>query len=225
MLKIATKREKVVINVTGEYRRMCADMQSQNDDLEIIRRVINGESQLFSMIHEKYVKIVYMHALSGLRNKQLAEETTQNVFLRVYRNLSKYDGSRGSFSTYLYEIVKSEIHTTFRNEKRSSFFRRERNNNNNIKDITNNNNTEDSIDGRTILDNKILNNQQSKYLYDCLLKLNDNEKEVLIEFYFKELGVNDIANNKNMPIGTVKSCLSRGRDKLGEMLKMIVSLI
>ena len=125
----------------------------------------------------------------------------------------------------MYEIVISEIHLTFRNEKRSSFFRREKKSDNSTQNMMNSNNTEDSIDGRVILDNKILNNQQSSYLYDCLLKLNDNEKEVLIEFYFKELGVNDIANKKNMPVGTVKSCLSRGRDKLGEMLKMIVSLI
>lgn len=191
---------------------------SQNDDVETIRRIISGEKQVFSVLYEKYQKVVYVHALSGLSNIQLAKETTQNVFTRVYRNLSQYDANRSSFSTYLYEIVKSEIYVTLRNEKRSSFFNREKKNDNNTK-------VQDSIDGREILDNKILNSQQSKYLYDCLLKLNNNEQEVLIDFYFKELGVSDIANNKNMPIGTVKSYLSRGREKLAVMLKMIISLI
>lgn len=56
-------------------------------------------------------------------------------------------------------------------------------------------------------------------LWDCVQKLSDEYRLVIVLYYYNELSLRDIANILNIPMGTVKSRLSRGREFLKQALE------
>lgn len=76
----------------------------QSSDAEIIKRCIDGDTEAFSVIVERYKKKVYGIAYGISNNCGYAEEISQEVFIRVFRSLSRFRG-RSTFSTWLYRIA------------------------------------------------------------------------------------------------------------------------
>lgn len=79
-------------------------MEPQPTDMEIIRRVLGGDRRAYAALVDRYGHMVYTLAARMLGNRELAEETAQDAFLKAYQAL---DGFRGNakFSTWLYRIT------------------------------------------------------------------------------------------------------------------------
>jgi RNA polymerase sigma-70 factor (ECF subfamily) len=75
----------------------------EGDDT-VIRRVLNGDTDAFRLIVERYQRQVLGMGLSFLRNRSDAEDFTQEVFIKAFRGLDGFQG-RARFSTWLYEIA------------------------------------------------------------------------------------------------------------------------
>ncbi|MDR3247646.1 MAG: sigma-70 family RNA polymerase sigma factor [Treponema sp.] len=77
------------------------------DDVEdryIVSRVVAGEKELFRYLVTRHQKVVYGMGWSFFRNSEDASDFVQEVFLKVYRSLSHFEG-RSRFSTWLYKIA------------------------------------------------------------------------------------------------------------------------
>ena len=74
------------------------------DDLIIVRQVVSGETELFRALVRRHERAVYGMGLSFFKNKEDASDFAQDVFLKVYRNLSQFQGN-ARFSTWLYRIA------------------------------------------------------------------------------------------------------------------------
>jgi RNA polymerase sigma-70 factor (ECF subfamily) len=74
------------------------------DDLMIVAEVVSGHKELFRLLVNRYQKIVYGMGMSFFHNSEDASDFTQEVFLKVYRNLPRFEG-RSRFSTWLYTIA------------------------------------------------------------------------------------------------------------------------
>jgi len=74
------------------------------DDLLIVSQIISGQKDLFRLLVRRHEKAVYGMGLSFFRNQEDASDFVQEVFLKVYRNLPKYEG-RSRFSTWLYKVA------------------------------------------------------------------------------------------------------------------------
>ncbi|MDR3303402.1 MAG: sigma-70 family RNA polymerase sigma factor [Treponema sp.] len=80
---------------------------SSGDDLDdqmIVAEVVSGQKELFRLLVNRHQKKVYGMGLSFFRNADDASDFTQEVFLKVYRNLARFEG-RSRFSTWLYAIA------------------------------------------------------------------------------------------------------------------------
>jgi RNA polymerase sigma-70 factor (ECF subfamily) len=74
------------------------------DDLLIVSQIVSGHKDLFRLLIRRYERSVYGMGMSFFRNGEDASDFTQEVFLKVYRSLSRFEG-RSRFSTWLYKIA------------------------------------------------------------------------------------------------------------------------
>ncbi len=80
--------------------------ESSASDLELLGRFHTGDHTAFAVLVERYQRPVYNFVLRSLRERQLAEDLTQDVFLRVIQGASGFQ-SQAKFSTWLFTIARN----------------------------------------------------------------------------------------------------------------------
>ncbi len=75
-----------------------------DEDSCLVRRFKNGDEKAFNVLFEKYKQSIYSICYRYVRNEPDARELTQDVLLKVYRNLKKFD-ERSKFFTWVYRIT------------------------------------------------------------------------------------------------------------------------
>ena len=76
------------------------------DDAEVIKKVLAGRQDLFGLILDRYQRPIFNFVYRFYGNYDLAEELTQETFLRCYQFLKSYDPKR-KFSTWLYTVARN----------------------------------------------------------------------------------------------------------------------
>lgn len=79
-------------------------MRQQQKDTELVRASRDGDKQAFAALVERYRETIFFLVRRIVGSDEEAGETTQDVFIKVYRHLDRFDG-RASFSTWLYRIA------------------------------------------------------------------------------------------------------------------------
>jgi RNA polymerase sigma-70 factor (ECF subfamily) len=74
------------------------------DDQQIVAQIVSGQKDKFRILVCRHERAVYGMGLSFFRNAEDAADFTQEVFLKAYKNLSRFEG-RSRFSTWLYKIA------------------------------------------------------------------------------------------------------------------------
>lgn len=87
------------------------------DDEETIRRVLDGQTDCFAALVEKYQKKIVGTIYHMTRDHHLSEDLGQDVFLEVYRNLPSFNPAKGSFSTWLYRIARNKTLNAIQRKK------------------------------------------------------------------------------------------------------------
>ena len=85
-------------------------------DLELVRRIKQGDEEAFREMVERYHKRVYSLAYGVLRNAEDAEETTQDAFLTLYRKVGTFDESKKFFS-WFYRVALNAAYSRARRRK------------------------------------------------------------------------------------------------------------
>jgi RNA polymerase sigma-70 factor (ECF subfamily) len=76
-------------------------------DMDIIQRVLDGDTASFELIMRRYNRRLYRVARTVLRNDADAEDVVQDAYIKAYENLRKFEG-RGAFSGWLAKIALNE---------------------------------------------------------------------------------------------------------------------
>ena len=84
-----------------------------------IQQVLAGDKQAYAHIINKYKNQLYGTILRMTKNPQDAQDLVQDAFIKVYRNLDKYDAS-GSFSSWLYRVAINHCMDEFRKKRHST---------------------------------------------------------------------------------------------------------
>lgn len=152
--------------------------------------------QALERMLSRYEKKVFGMALSMLHDAGRAEEVTQDVFVKLWQALPAFDG-RAAVSTWLYTIARNTCLTAVRAES----YRRT-----------------SSLDELSppAAPNTLVRDLE---LAQCLSRLPDTERQVIVLFYFQDRSVVEVARMLDLPEGTVKSHLHRARRALGEMME------
>jgi RNA polymerase sigma-70 factor (ECF subfamily) len=78
--------------------------ESDLNDQLIVSQIVSGQKELFRLLVRRHERTIYGMGLSFLRNYEDACDFVQDVFLKAYRSLSRFEG-RSRFSTWLYKIA------------------------------------------------------------------------------------------------------------------------
>jgi len=87
------------------------------DERALVESVLNGDIRAFEEIVDKYKNKLYSFLVKMTLSRHDAEEILQEVFIRVYNNLDKYD-DRWMFSTWIYRIAVNTCRSFIKKEKR-----------------------------------------------------------------------------------------------------------
>jgi RNA polymerase sigma-70 factor (ECF subfamily) len=84
----------------------------------LLRRAAAGDPEAFAEVYRHYHQVVYRFARAMTASPAAAEDVTQEVFVALFADLSRYDSARASFTTYLYGIVRNLSRDRLRRERR-----------------------------------------------------------------------------------------------------------
>lgn len=182
-----------------------------DNELLLIKRSIKGDVDAFEELIKDYKKVAYNIALRVLRNKEDAEDISQEALVKVYKNIGSFN-MQSTFKVWLYRIVMNTCLDHKRKKKVITYSidkPLEGDENEILHDIPDNSNNPDVI---------IQNKLESQMLYECIESLEDDFKAIIILRDLQNLAYKDIASILSCNEGTVKSRLNRARKKLKEIV-------
>ncbi len=178
-------------------------------DEELIRRFQNGEERAFNEIVMRYKDRLLNFVYRFLNDIERAEDLVQDTFLKVYTHKHSYQ-EIAKFSTWLYTIAGNLARTELRKLKRRRTY--------SISDLSYDNKQYDI----PLIDDPESNIESTNFAHNLQKAMNQlppDFKTMVILRDIQELSYEDISKIVDVPIGTVKSRINRGRLKLQSMLK------
>ena len=174
---------------------------SIGDDYSIIRQFIDGDKSSFQILVKRHKEKVRNIIYITMNNSALVDDIAQDVFITVYKNL-KYFRFESQFTTWLYRITVNRCKDYLRKMNVRRIFSP-------IED-----GTEISEYSTPVEDNDI-----SRIVMDAISKLPIKLRMPLILKDIEGFSYQEISESLNCEMGTVKSRIFRGREKLKEILQ------
>ena len=195
---------------------MSAKTETIHSDDLLIERIKAGDMAAYNDIVARYYDRIFARVSQLLKNKQDAEEVTQDAFIRAHRGLENFRGD-ASFSTWLYQIATNLAHNRY-----WYWFRRKRDQSISLDHPL-------TDDGSLTLENVMpcagespaeaaVTQELVDRVSECMRGLNEKHKEVLILRNVKNLSYDEIAQQLEISVGTVKSRIARARDSLRDLM-------
>ena len=182
-------------------------MQSKLSDIELIDQTLAGDQSAYADLVKRHQRFVFTLALRFAKNREDAEEITQDCFVKAYRSLALFQ-RQSKFSTWLYSIVYTTAMSTLRKKKVNT---------SSIDDEENAIQIEDNTASYDI--NNAENRSRSFYLNQAIAQLLPDDAAIITLFYKGEQSLEEIAQTMGMEANTVKVKLFRARQRLKERLE------
>jgi RNA polymerase sigma-70 factor (ECF subfamily) len=181
---------------------------TQAEELELIRRAMAGERSAAETLVRAYQQPLYAFLLRVSGRADVAEDATQEALVRALVHLEQFDG-RHRFSTWLYTIAKRVMLNQL--QKRTPAL---------VGEAALDRDNPASAVGPAELAGKIEDGDRVQHaLRRALLCLSPEQREILVLFHQLSWPIVLIARHLEMPEGTIKSHLHRGRQRLREILE------
>ena len=172
---------------------------------DIIESVKAGDIEKYSLLVSQHSEKIFALANSLLKNKEDAEEITQNTFLKAFQSLGSFRGD-SKFSSFLYRICYNESINRIRSRK--------------IKiDVEKVPLADTEINDGFF---RIKHLEQKKFLNLAMEKLSPEYSMVLTLFYLEEQSQKEIVEMTGMSLSNVKVRLHRARISLAKELNMLL---
>jgi len=183
-------------------------------DLQLVKNAVeNSDQAAYSELLDRYRESVYFLLLKMVNNKDDAEDLTIEAFGKAFKNLAQYTPNY-AFSTWLFRIATNNC-IDFIRKKRTVTISLDR-------AFMNDEGGEMTMDVRSETsdpEETYIKKQKSKLMRQLVEKLKPRYR-ILIELrYFQELSYEEIAEQLDLPLGTVKAQLFRSREFLYNILR------
>lgn len=176
------------------------------DDAELVARLAAGEPDALSAIYDRYHRQVFSLARRVIGDQTMAEDTTQEVFLALWRDPSRFDINRGSFASWLLAMAHHRAVDAVRREE-SQRRRRDRLNESEPEQAF----SEDPTD-------RAIERAESADVRTALAQLPHVQREALTLAYFGGYTQREVAALTGAPLGTVKTRMLAGMRRLRQVL-------
>lgn len=181
----------------------------KNSDQVYIDRVLQGDTNAFAYLINKYKSMTYTLAIKVVKNHEDAEEVAQDSFLKAYEKLDTFKGN-SKFSTWLYTIVYRNSITKIRKKKVTT---------SGIDDYVIDNYSEGSEFPQL---EAIKNGEQKKYVREAIDRLPEKDALLVTLFYMNESSIEEIEQITNLTQSNIKVKLFRARKKLNTELSFLL---
>lgn len=170
------------------------------DDVELVRRVVEGDESAFLALYDRYVSRVHGLTLHILENPMLAEEATQDTFLKLWSRARQYLAERGPFLPWLLTIARRVALDRVRLESRRPA-------------------QSDSNDAESIWQNlpdleSTTDESRWRSMYFAVQALHPDYRKVIELAYYQGMSQSEIAEVLGWPLGTVKTRLRAAMENL-----------
>ncbi|MCI5057634.1 MAG: sigma-70 family RNA polymerase sigma factor [Flavobacteriales bacterium] len=183
-------------------------------DYKLVRQALDHKDQMaYAELMGLYRDSIYFMLLKMVNNKDDAEDLTIEAFGKAFKRLEQYTPNF-AFSTWLFKIASNNCIDFIRKKKAKTLSI--------DRTITDKEGGEMKIDlASDGLDpeEKIIKDQKIKLMREVVQKLKPRYRTLIELRYFKEYSYEEIADELQIPIGTVKAQLFRGREFLQQILK------
>lgn len=184
-------------------------------DYELVRRCVEkGDQAAYAELMQRYRESIYYMLLKMVNNPDDAEDLTVEAFGKAFHRLDQYHPSF-AFSTWMFKIASNNC---------IDFIRRERKKRTMSLDtgLTNEDGENVTYDVEAdVLDpeGELMRAQKVKTMREVVEKLKPRYKQLVLLRYFQEYSYEEIAEELNLPLGTVKAQLFRAREFLANLMK------
>jgi RNA polymerase sigma-70 factor (ECF subfamily) len=166
----------------------------------------------FGRVYDEHARSVYSAALRILGNPAQAQDVTQDVFLKLWRNPGRFDAGRGDLGSYLRLVARSRALDLYR-EGQAAGRARDR-----LELVVSR--AEAHVDERPSAAAERSGDRAA--VVDALRRLPDAQREALVLAYWGGLTADEIARRVGVPLGTAKSRIRLGMAKLrGEVAEAL----
>lgn len=215
--RIAVEREK-------------AESCMYEHELNIIKRIKGGDVNSFEQIVEKYKDKALTLTMRILKNREDAEDSLQEAFVKTFRAIieNRFE-QRSKFSTYFYRIVYNTALDNYKKLKSRTY---------NLLRIEDTPGSDDAEKGAGDISNfemkidkvkydsgsgyrtdkKALDNEVQSFVKKFLEEIPEKYSVILTLFFINDLSHEEISETLNLPLGTVKNRIFRAKEKLKEIM-------
>jgi RNA polymerase sigma-70 factor (ECF subfamily) len=179
-------------------------------DLELFRALSEKDSSALTELYNAYGKIMYGLAWQILGNHQEAEDLIQEIFLSLWRNNS-YNPERGTFKTFLMLLVRSRAIDKLRSRKTDQ------------KVLDKSGQKLIKENGVNIPFENTVSDEIAQRVKIALAQLPEKQRQALEMSYFQGLNQQEISQQLNVSLGTVKSWFRLGFTKLRQSLQDLIN--
>jgi len=177
-----------------------------NNDQYYINQIINGDTNAFSVLVDRYKDLVFTLALRMLKNREEAEEVSQDTFIKTYKALHKFKGD-SKFSTWIYKVTYNTCLDRLKKNKKH------------FNDVAIDEFTAHQIKTMDNALDKMQQQEHNKTIQDCLTLLPNDDSFLLTLYYFEDHSLEEISKIVGITANNVKVKIFRSRKKLATILK------
>ncbi len=182
------------------------------DDAELFSKIQSGDADAFATLYDRYHALVYTFAFRSCHDADLANEITQDVFVRLWTTASPYRPELSQFRTWLLTITRRIIYDKLRKQRRDNVILLEMHGN--VVGV------EDLNEGPAVMNPEMVA-VESWFREDvrtAMQSLHIEDRRVIELAYFQQLTLVEISRELNRPLGTIKTRLHRALKVLRETM-------
>lgn len=169
----------------------------------------DGDERALGVLYDRWSPRVYALAMALLRDSSEAEDVTEETFWQAWRQAARFDGARGSASSWLLTIARSRALDRLRARRRRP------------EDPLEDHVADAMISATTAADDTMVLGERGHAVRTALQLLPAEQREALGLAYFGGLSQTEIAERTGQPLGTVKTRMRLGLAKLRDALAVL----
>lgn len=179
-------------------------MAHTRTDGELAQQILGGDLDALTELLGRYEQSILRYAISIVRDPDDAEDVVQTAYIRAYQNLRQYDPKR-PFRPWLFRIVRNQALNWLRSHRTHVYGEAAQRHLDQL---------ESGEDTHASLEKQELQQQIQRYLFELPLKY----REALVLYYLEERSYQEVSDILRIPIGTVGTNISRGKQQLKQLM-------
>jgi RNA polymerase sigma-70 factor (ECF subfamily) len=180
------------------------------NDLDLLKRCLAGENRAWESLLKVHSRKIYSLCYRFTGRTAEAEDLTQEIFIKIFQTLKSYDQAQGTFTTWLTRVARNHLVDHYRRTKKD-------------RSTSSLDEEQGEVETRASAGPSPMASVESRerreLVQEGLNKLSPDLREAVILRDLHDLDYDEIARVLDVPQGTVKSRINRGRLELARVLK------